>query len=154
MTGPTAGAALYLLLFSAAWCVPVARAAAYVHAPWFGDASVFGEATVLSERDLGFASVAMSAKSVTRNPTLSVSVLPSGALRATWADVPHPTADDVLVLTCDHPTRRWRLDEGFDAVRVAGSPDTHGSQILRNRTALPDVRCQYLFGTFKAIKRN
>ena len=95
--------------------------------------------SVLSERDLGLSAVAPRAPGGAEK--MSVSVLPNGTLQARWTGVRHPTADDLLVLTCDG--MEWPLDEGFDAVRVT-SRGGDASQLLVNRTALPDLRCPYI----------
>ena len=106
---------------------------------WFGSDSAFSGGPALSERDLGLSAVAPRAPGGAEK--MSVSVLPNGTLQARWTGVRHPTADDLLVLTCDG--MEWPLDEGFDAVRVT-SRGGDASQLLVNRTALPDLRCPYI----------
>ena len=128
---------------------------AYVHAPWFGEESIFGPSSVLHERNLGFSSLSFAAKALA--PALSVSVLAeSGTIQATWSNVEHPTAKDVLVLTCsDQP--EWSLNEGFDAVLatpLGHKVESSGSRLLPNRTILPDLRCQYVVRYVRSDGKN
>lgn len=121
----------------------------YVHAPIFGDASVF-ESFGSNGGSLGFSNVepVVIETSAARNPSvLNVSVVTqTRKIRVSWANVQKPSKDDLIVLSCaDQP---WSLNEGFDAVKIsffAGTFGDHGSIDLPNRTVLPDLRCQYVF---------
>eukprot|EP00729_Bicosta_minor_P004824 gene4824-10080_t len=143
----------HLLFLGCTACQPTTASAsgAYLHAPWFGEASIFHlRNKPLSQRNLAqhFSTLR---RALEPRASLAVSVLPtSGAIQATWSNLKQSSGtrnhDDLIVLTCGD-RQDWPLAEVFDAVNVVVVSNElvgTGKQILPNRTALPDVRCQYV----------
>ena len=134
-------------------CANVAVVAgAYVHAPWFGEASIFDSTIARHSRTLfpGGVKVGLAPSTL-----LAVSVLPgsSGHIQATWSNVERASAQDLLVLTCAG-MEEWSFNEGFDAVHTASRGAGSGTQSLPNRTALPDLRCQYVVRCVQSARRS
>ena len=140
------------VFFAVSFAVSASAGHPFLHAPFFGDASVF-DSFGSSGGTLGFAKVKLAVAEVNGEfgadrATLSVSVVPQTRnIRVAWSNIQKPSKDDLIVLTCsDRPS--WSLNEGFDAVKVSFSGHQakgFGSVDLPNRTVLPDIRCQYIF---------
>ncbi len=115
----------------------------YFHQPIFGSMSILDRKKhipvhrVHRNNDLGFINSKKMTVSIKNNNNNKKHLF------IKFMDIPNPTTNDILILTC-HDQPSWKLNEGFDAARVSKEAIKRKSMFLTNITILPDLRCQYI----------